>query len=72
MSLELKDFRGKLTVETDAVLDAEARVHGQDKSEIVREIMHAWALRKINAATVLHRIMKSEGLAAADGGGPDK
>lgn len=68
MSLELKDFRCKLTVETHAVLEAEARAHGSDMAEIVRDILHAWALRKIDAASFLHRGLKREGLVQVDEG----
>ena len=40
MSAELKDFRGKITSETDAVLEAINRADGRDKSEIAREVLH--------------------------------
>ena len=33
MSQPLRDFRGKVTVETDVALEAEHRVTGRDKSE---------------------------------------
>jgi hypothetical protein len=63
MSLELRDCRAKVTIETDLVLDAESRALNLDKSEIVREVMHAWALNRIHASTVLHKLLCSEGLA---------
>jgi len=62
MSAELRDFRGKITVEADVVLDAEARAFGRDKSDIAREILHNWALKKIMAANVLGRRLRGEGL----------
>lgn len=60
MSLELRDLRAKVTVETDLVLDAEARALGLDKSEIVRDVLHSWASKRIHAATVLHKLLCSE------------
>lgn len=62
MSLELKDFRGRITPETDCALEAESRIGGKDKQEIVREILHGWAMRKVGEATVLHRLLHAEGL----------
>lgn len=62
MSAELKDFRGRITPETDCVIEAESRVSGKDKQEIVREILHGWALNKIRESTVLHRLLLGEGL----------
>lgn len=61
MGVELKDFRGRLTVEGDCALDAEARATGRDKSEIVRDLVHEWAMRRIHAAKVLDRLLIAEG-----------
>lgn len=63
VSLELRDLRAKVTIETDLVLDAESRALGLDKSEIVRDVLHLWATKRIHAATVLHKLLCSEGLA---------
>lgn len=62
MSAELKDFRGKITTETDCALEAIARTTGHDRSEIVREILHKWALEKIHESTVLAGLLAREGL----------
>lgn len=68
MSAELKDFRGKITSETDAALEAINRVTGKDKSEIVREILHKWASEQIHVATVLDGRLRAEGLRGITGG----
>lgn len=62
MGIELKDFRGRITPETDCALEAEARSTGRDRQEIVREVMHIWALQKIHAANVMHKLLVGEGL----------
>ena len=68
MSAPLKDFRGKVTAETDAVLEALNRTTGKDKSEIAREVLHKWASDQIHAASVRHRLLQAEGLPGiADG-----
>lgn len=64
----LKDFRGKITAETWCVIEAEHRATGQDHSAIVREILHAWALRKIDIARVASRLLEAEGIGANGGG----
>jgi predicted DNA-binding protein len=69
MSAPLVDFRGKLTPESDAALDAVARNSGRDKSEIVREIMHSWALEKINEARLLNKALTVAGFAGIVSGG---
>lgn len=61
MSAELKDFRGKITVEADCVIEAEARATGRDKAEIVRDWLHEKALSRIHAATLLDRLLRAEG-----------
>lgn len=62
MSAELKDFRGKITSETDCVLEAMNRVSGRDRSEIVREILHRWALDRIHEHSVLTALLAREGI----------
>ena len=68
MSLELKDFRGKITSEADCVIEAINRATGKDKSEIVREVLHEWALDKIQETRILTRLLASEGMTAASDG----
>lgn len=62
MAAELKDYRGKITAETWCVVEAEHRATGRDHSEIVREVLHGWASRKIDAAKITARLLDSEGL----------
>ena len=61
MSSELRDFRGKITIEAHCVLEAENRVTGEDKSEIVRKILHDWAIQKLHVARVTDSLLRSEG-----------
>lgn len=68
MAAELKDFRGKITEETFLALEAEARAFDRDRADIAREILHAWALRKIHEATVLSRLLRDEGIDSAGEG----
>ena len=70
MSADLKDFRGKITVETDCVLETINRVTGRDRSEIAREVMHRWALEEIEKQSVLAQLLRSEGLLRESGGAP--
>ena len=68
MSLPLIDLRAKVTAEADAVLEAVHRSTGKDKSEVVRDVLHRWALQEIHAASVLQSILQREGLSGAAGG----
>jgi hypothetical protein len=63
MSADLKDFRGKLTPLGYCWLEAEHRATGKDQSEIVRDLVHAWASSKSMAAIEAHKLMESEGIA---------
>ena len=65
MADELRDLRAKITVETDVAVDAISRVTGRDRSEIVRDVLHKWALEQVQIATVLNNKLKGEGIAAA-------
>ena len=69
MSLPLIDLRAKITIEADAVLESVHRSSGVDKSEVVRKVLHKWALAEIHAASVLHDILKREGIHGASEGG---
>lgn len=61
MSVELKDFRGKITGLAWCYLEAEHRATGRDQSEIVREILHEWA----SSRHVMH--IEAQGLLEAEG-----
>ena len=61
MSVDLRDFRGKITGLTWCYLEAEHRASGNDQSEIVRAILHEWAERKHRAAIEAQRLLKAEG-----------
>ena len=69
MSIPLIDFRGKVTPETDAVLESIHRTTGRDKSEIVRDWLHKIAMKEIHASIELHKILKREGIPLSDAGG---
>lgn len=69
MAADLKDFRGKITVEAHCVLEAENRVTGEDKSEIVRKILHEWAMQKLQCAKVTDALLRSEGMPGIAEGG---
>ena len=68
MSLPLVDFRGKITHETDCVLDAIHLATGRDRSEIAREALHLWAEAKIHEASLIDTRLKREGLRGIAGG----
>lgn len=72
MATELRDFRGKITDETYFALQAQSRAFERDMADIVREILHDWALHKIHEAKVLNRLLKEQGLGGESQGVSDK
>lgn len=70
MSLDLKDFRGKITAETDCVIEAIARSTGEDRAQIVRDALHDWALQKLRMHRILTGLLRAEGLVGASEGAP--
>lgn len=68
ISLELRELRTKVTVETDCALDAYAAAHSLDKTEVAREVLHKWAEKQMHASTLLQSRLKREGLSGADKG----
>ena len=73
MSLPLIDMRSKITAEADAVLEAQHKATGREKSEIVRDVLHKWAVAEIHTASVLSSILLREGIAGQmrEAGGND-
>lgn len=68
MAEELRELRAKITVQTDAVLDAMSRVRGADRTEIVREVLHKWALEHVAISTLIDARLRAEGVDAVDEG----
>lgn len=62
MSLPLIDLRGKITAETDVVLDVVSKTSGRDRAEIVREVLAQWAEGKRHEAILLGRALEAQGL----------
>lgn len=67
MSLELRDLRLKVSVETDVILTALSRHSGREKIEIARELLHVAALNKIGEAKLIVSLCQVEGLTARNG-----
>ncbi len=66
---ELRDVRAKITAVSDQMLDACSRSSGKDKSELIREIVHAWYLNKWNEHQMIARLFRGrEGADGAPGG----
>lgn len=65
---ELIDVRAKITEESNQVLEAHARACNKDKAEVVRAVLHDWALSEIHKATLIQRLTRREGSEAADQG----
>ncbi len=62
---ELYDFRTKITVETDAYLEARAAVTGEDKQTIVRNLLHKIALKETEEAIVMYEKLRNKGMVGA-------
>lgn len=67
MSLPLRDIRSKVSVEDDLTLEAWSRAQGMDKAELVRMLVHDWALRQRKASRMLDALLKSEGVTGNSG-----
>lgn len=65
MSLELVDYRCKITTEAFCAIAAYARAHDMDKGEVAREVLHRWALRQIQGASMLANCLRAKGMTAA-------
>lgn len=69
MSLDLDDLeRLKITAETRAWLEAEERVYGRTRQDIVRELLHAHALKRLHEASVITALAGAHGIKPEDAG----
>lgn len=68
MSLDLIDLRAKITLETDAVLEAIHRATGRDRSEIARQVLSELAASEIHKASLIDKLLAREGLRGICGG----
>lgn len=58
---KLIDVRAKITPLAHAVIEAHHRADGRDHSEIIREILHDWALREAGKASLVAELAAREG-----------
>lgn len=63
MAEELVDFRGRITPLTDVYLEAECRATGREKSEVVREILHGWGMRRHEVQCHAAKALRARGIA---------
>lgn len=68
MAGDTKDFRGEISRETDVWLETEERVYGRTRQDIVREFLHAHALRKLHEASVMTSLAHANGIKPEDAG----
>lgn len=62
ISGELVDFRGRISSDTRQVLEAISRSNGKDMAEIVRDVLHDWALNEIHRASLICRMTRGKGV----------
>lgn len=62
MTAPLKDLRAKVTPETWCVIEARHRVTGEQHAEIVRGILHDWAVSELRKAKVMQGLLMAEGI----------
>jgi hypothetical protein len=62
MSDDLQDLRVKITARAHKVLLAKSNATGKDFSVLVRDLLDAWAADEVHAATLMARLLRSEGL----------
>jgi hypothetical protein len=68
MASDLKDFRGEISRETDVWLETEERVYGRTRQDIVREFLHAHAIKKLHEGSVITSLAAAHGIKPEDAG----
>jgi len=64
VSLPVKDYRGGITPISHAVLTAIAEANGMELQELVRDVLHKFALKQVRACSLIQKALKGNGLDA--------
>lgn len=67
MSLEMKDLRTKLPIETLAVIKGYATAFGKDDAEVARDVLNEWARKISHASKVTEAHLRVEGITGSGG-----
>lgn len=62
MSLPVKDYRGGITPLSHAVLSSIAEANGMEMQELVRDVLHKFALKQVRACSLIQRSLKANGI----------
>lgn len=63
MSLELQDVGAiKVNPEVHAILKATALVDRIEMNALIRDVLHAWASKRVDAMSMVTDLMKAKGL----------
>lgn len=57
----LRDFRGSFAAYADQVLEAVSMATGRTKQDIVRDIVHEWADKKLHESNLIARLAVRDG-----------
>lgn len=66
MADELRDVHTKVNVETDALIDAIARVTNKERAEIARDVLHRWASEQLAIHSLTAKRLEAEGVPGRD------
>lgn len=69
MATDLRSVHVRITVETDAVVDAKAKALDKDRAEILRDVLHQWALKEIEVGRLIEQRLRAEGISGSSAGG---
>lgn len=65
MATDFRQIKANITVEADVWIDSIAEAKGLDRGEVVRNVLHEWALEQERVHRIASRRRKSEGLTGA-------
>lgn len=65
MAADLRQLKGLITAEADVMIKAIAEATDQTESEVIRDVLHQWALRQWRICSVAKAFGEAEGLTVA-------